>query len=292
MIAFLQQVISGAAVGIVYALVALGFVMVHKSTQVFNFAQGELMMLGAFCAYTFIILFGLPFWVGGILAVASVALFGVVLDRVLLRRMVGSRPFTIFMLTVGIGFCIRSIVMLVPMWGTDTYSLPSPLQGKVFSFGGLIISADHAVILLTAAIVTTGLFLFFQFTKLGLALRAIAQNSLAASYLGVRVDSLFSIVWALSAAAAALAGVMLAPLSFVHADMGQIGLKAIPAAVLGGFDSLPGAIVGGLIIGVVESLAGFYCPEGVKDVAAYIVLLVVLALKPRGLFGHPDAKKV
>jgi branched-chain amino acid transport system permease protein len=292
MIAFLQQVVSGAAVGIVYALVALGFVMVHKSTRVFNFAQGELMMLGAFCAYTFIILFGLPFWLGGILAVASVALFGVMLDRVLLRRMVGSRPFTIFMLTVGIGFCIRSIVMLVPMWGTDTYSLPSPLQGRVFSFGGLIISADHAVILLTAAVVTTGLFLFFQFTRLGLAMRAIAQNPLAASYLGVRVDSLFSIVWALSAAAAALAGVMLAPLSFVHADMGQIGLKAIPAAVLGGFDSLPGAIVGGLIIGVVESLAGFYCPEGVKDVAAYIVLLVVLAVKPRGLFGHPDVKKV
>jgi branched-chain amino acid transport system permease protein len=292
MIAFLQQVISGAAVGIVYALVALGFVMVHKSTQVFNFAQGELMMLGAFFAYTFVILFGLPFWLGGMLAIASVAFFGVILDRVLLRRMVSTRPFTIFMLTVGIGFCIRSIVMLVPMWGTDTYSLPSPLRGEVFSFGGLIISADHAVILLTAAVITTGLFLFFQFSKLGLAMRAIAQNPLAASYLGVRVDSLFSIVWALSAAAAALAGVMLAPLSFVHADMGQIGLKAIPAAVLGGFDSLPGAIVGGVIIGVVESLAGFYCPEGVKDVAAYIVLLVVLAVKPRGLFGHPDAKKV
>jgi branched-chain amino acid transport system permease protein len=292
MIAFFQQVISGAAVGVVYALVALGFVMVHKSTQVFNFAQGELMMLGAFFAYTFVVLFGLPFWLGGVLAIASVALFGVVLDRVLLRRMVSTRPFTIFMLTVGIGFCIRSIVMLVPTWGTDTYSLPSPLRGEVYSFGGLIISADHAVILLTAAIITTGLFLFFQFTKLGLAMRAIAQNPLAASYLGVRVDSLFSIVWALSAAAAALAGVMLAPLSFVHADMGQIGLKAIPAAVLGGFDSLPGAIVGGVIIGVVESLAGFYCPEGVKDVAAYIVLLVVLAVKPRGLFGHPDAKKV
>ena len=292
MIAFLQQIISGGAVGIVYALVALGFVMVHKSTQVFNFAQGELMMLGAFCAYTFIVLFGLPFWIGGILAIASVALFGAVLDRLLLRRMVGSKPFTIFMLKVGIGFCIRSIVLLVPMWGTDTYSLPSPLQGEVFSFHGLIISADHAVILLTAAVISAALFLFFQFTRLGLAMRAISQNPLAASYLGVRVDSLFSIVWALSAAAAALAGVMLAPISFVHADMGQIGLKAIPAAVLGGFDSLPGAIVGGLIIGIVESLAGFYCPEGVKDVAAYVVLLVVLAVKPRGLFGQADVKKV
>jgi branched-chain amino acid transport system permease protein len=292
MITFLQQIISGAAVGLVYALVALGFVMIHKSTQVFNFAQGELMMLGAFCAYTFIILFGLPFWAGSILAIVSVALFGAVLDRVLLRRMVGNKPFTIFMLTVGIGFCIRSIVMLVPPWGTETYSLPSPLQGKVFSLGGFIVSADHVAILLTASLIAAALFVFFQFTRLGLAMRAISQNPLAASYLGVRVDSLFSIVWALSAAAAALAGVMLAPISFVHADMGQIGLKAIPAAVLGGFDSLPGAIVGGLIIGIVESLAGFYCPEGVKDVAAYVVLLVVLAVKPRGLFGQPDAKKV
>jgi branched-chain amino acid transport system permease protein len=292
MIAFLQQIISGGAVGIVYALVALGFVMVHKSTQVFNFAQGELMMLGAFCAYTFIVLFGLPFWLGALLAIASVALFGAALDRLLLRRMMGSKPFTIFMLTVGIGFCIRSMVMLVPMWGTDTYSLPSPLQGEVFSYHGLIISADHAAILLTAVVISAALFLFFQFTRLGLAMRAISQNPLAASYLGVRVDSLFSIVWALSAAAAALAGVMLAPISFVHADMGQIGLKAIPAAVLGGFDSLPGAIVGGLIIGIVESLAGFYCPEGVKDVAAYVVLLVVLTVKPRGLFGQTDVKKV
>jgi branched-chain amino acid transport system permease protein len=292
MIIFLQQVISGAAVGLVYALVALGFVMIHKSTQVFNFAQGELMMLGAFCAYTFIVLFGLPFWLGSILAILSVALFGAVLDRVLLRRMVGNKPFTIFMLTVGIGFCIRAMVMLVPPWGTDTYSLPSPLQGKVFSFGGLIVSADHVAILLTASVIAAALYVFFQFTRLGLAMRAISQNPLAASYLGVRVDTLFSIVWALSAAAAALAGVMLAPISFVHADMGQIGLKAIPAAVLGGFDSLPGAIVGGLVIGIVESLAGFYCPEGVKDVAAYVVLLVVLAVKPRGLFGQPDAKKV
>jgi branched-chain amino acid transport system permease protein len=182
--------------------------------------------------------------------------------------------------------------MLVPMWGTDTYALPSPLQGRIFALGGFIISADHVVIVLTAALIALLLFAFFQFTRLGLAMRAISQNPLAASYLGVRVESLFSIVWALSAAAAALAGVMLAPISFVHADMGQIGLKAIPAAVLGGFDSLPGALVGGLIIGIVESLAGFYCPEGVKDVAAYVVLLLVLAVKPRGLFGHADAKKV
>jgi branched-chain amino acid transport system permease protein len=292
MIVFLQQVISGAAVGLVYALVALGFVMIHKSTQVFNFALGELMMLGAFCAYTFIVLFALPFWLGSILAILSVALFGAVLDRILLRRMIGNKPFTIFMLTVGIGFCIRAFVMLVPQWGTETYSLPSPLQGKVFSFGGLIVSADHVAILLTASAIAVVLYVFFQFTRLGLAMRAISQNPLAASYLGVRVDRLFSIVWALGAAGAALAGVMLAPISFVHADMGQIGLKAIPAAVLGGFDSLPGAIVGGLVIGIVEALAGFYCPEGVKDVAAYIVLLVVLAVKPRGLFGQPDAKKV
>lgn len=292
MVAFVQQLISGAAVGLVYALVALGFVMVHKSTQVFNFAQGELMMLGAFVAYTFIILFGLPFWLGAVLAVASVALFGAALDRLLIRRMIGQKPFAIFMLTVGIGFCIRSMVMLVPAWGTDTYSLPSPFQGKVIALGPFIVSADHVAILATASIVALALFAFFQFTRLGLAMRAVAQNPRAATYLGVKVDSLFSIVWAMSAASAALAGVMLAPISFVHADMSEIGLKAIPAAVLGGFDSLPGALVGGLVIGVVESLAGFYCPEGVKDVAAYVVLLLVLAVKPRGLFGQADAKKV
>lgn len=292
MISLLQQIVSGAAVGLVYALVALGFVMVHKATRVFNFAQGELMMLGAFFAYTFIVLLGFPFWLGGIVAIACVAGVGALLDRLLLRRMAGSKPFTIFMLTVGIGFCIRSAVMLSPFWGTETYSLPSPLQGKIIRIGSLIISAEHIAIIATACIIAAALYCFFQFTKLGLAMRAVSQNQLAASYLGVRVESIFSLVWGVSAAVAALAGLLLAPISFVHVDMSQIGLKAIPAAVLGGFDSLPGAIVGGLIIGIVEALAGFYCPEGVKDVAAYVVLLIVLAVRPRGIFGQPEAKKV
>ncbi|MBM3517672.1 MAG: branched-chain amino acid ABC transporter permease, partial [Alphaproteobacteria bacterium] len=133
---------------------------------------------------------------------------------------------------------------------------------------------------------------FFKLTRLGLAMQATAQNQLVAAYMGIPVKLVFSLIWALSAAVAAAAGVLLAPIAFVHVNMGFIGLKAFPAAVLGGFGSVPGAIAGGLVIGIVEALAGFYLPEGFKDVAAYVVLLAVLLVRPQGLFGRTSPRRV
>jgi len=289
---FAQQLVSGAAIGCVYALVALGFVLIYKATEVVNFAQGELMMVGAFLAYTFIVALGINFWIGAALAIVATALFGGAVERVVMRPMVGQPIFAIIMVTIGLGFIARSAVSMVPGWGVDTYSIETPFYGKVVNFGGLILSQDHlAVIVMTAALVF-GLFLFFRHTRLGIAMQATSQNQLAAYYMGIPVKTVFSLIWGMSAGVAAFAGLLLAPIAFIHVNMGFLGIKAFPAAVLGGFGSIPGAIVGGLIIGIVESLAGFYLPEGFKDVAAYVILLLVLIVRPEGLFGAVARKKV
>jgi branched-chain amino acid transport system permease protein len=148
------------------------------------------------------------------------------------------------------------------------------------------------VVVVVTALLCLALFLLFKYSKLGIAMQAMSQNQLAAYYMGIPVKRLNSLVWALAATVAAVAGLLLAPITFVHANMGFIGLKAFPAAVVGGFGSLPGAIVGGLVIGVVESLSGFYLPDGFKDTAAYIVVLLMLMIMPNGLFGQVTRKKV
>jgi branched-chain amino acid transport system permease protein len=289
---FIQQVVSGTAIGCVYALVALGFVLIYKATEVVNFAQGELLMVGAFLAYTLTVIGGLNFWLGGVLAVALTALFGFALERLVVRPIVGQPIVAIVLVTIGIGFVIRSGASMIPGWGVDTHVLATPFSNKTLGVGAVVLSQDHlAIILLTVALCAV-LFAFFRYTRVGVAMQATSQNQLAAYYVGIPVKTVFSLIWAISAAVAAFAGILLAPIAFVHANMGFIGIKAFPAAVLGGFGSVPGAVVGGLGIGVVEALAGFYLPEGFKDVAAYIVLLMVLLVRPQGFFGELTRKKV
>ena len=291
-VAFTQQVVSGTAIGCVYALVALGFVLIYKATEVVNFAQGDILMVGAFLAYTLIVLAGFNFWVGALLAIGLTAVLGFFLERLVVRPIVGQPIFAIVMVTIGIGFVARSVASMTPGWGVDTHFIETPFYNKTVRWGAVVLSQDHVAIILLTILLCLVLFLFFRRTKLGIAMQATSQNQLAAYYMGIPVKTVFSLVWAISAGVAAFAGVLLAPIAFVHANMGFIGIKAFPAAMLGGFGSIPGAVVGGLIIGVVEALAGFYLPEGFKDVAAYIVLLLVLLVRPEGLFGEATRKKV
>jgi branched-chain amino acid transport system permease protein len=161
-----------------------------------------------------------------------------------------------------------------------------------FNLGGVVLGATQLVVIGSTAVLCALLYLVFKHTRVGIAMQATSQNQLAAYYMGIPVKNLNSMVWALAAAVAAIAGLLLAPITFVHANMGFIGLKAFPAAVVGGFGSLPGAIVGGIVIGVVEAMSGFWLPEGFKDVAAYVVVLLMLVFKPNGLFGDNLRKKV
>ena len=292
MVHVLQLLLAGVAQGCVYALVALGFVLIYKATETVNFAQGDLMMLGGFFALTASVLWGWPYWATILFAVAAMAAVGMLIERVVLRPVLGQPAFTVVMITIGVGYVLRGAVTMVPGWGTDTYNLPTPFAEGTFKLGGVIFAVQEvAVIVMTAALVAV-LYVFFRFSRLGVAMQATSQNQLAAAYMGIPVRRVNMMIWGLSAGVAAFAGILLAPVTFVHSNMGFIGLKAFPAAVVGGFGSVPGAIVGGLIIGVVESVAGRYLPEGFKDVAAYVVVLAVLLVRPSGIFGETARKKV
>ena len=287
-----QLVISGIAQGCIYGLIALGFVLIYKATETVSFAQGELMMLGAFCGLAAMALFGLPFWLAVVGAIAVMALFGVLLELAVIRPILGQPAFSIVMLTIGIGYVARGLITTIPGIGTETHTLPVPYKDQVWHAGPLLLNAEQMVVIGSTAVLCLLLFAVFRYSKVGIAMQAASQNQLAAYYMGIPVRKLNGLVWGLAAAVAAIAGLLLAPITFVHANMGVIGLKAFPAAVVGGFGSLPGAIVGGLVIGIVESLSGFYLPEGFKDTAAYIVVLIMLMVKPNGLFGEKLRKKV
>jgi branched-chain amino acid transport system permease protein len=238
---------------------------------------------------------GLPFWAAFFAALVVMLFFGMALERAVLRPLLGQPAFTVVMVTIGVGYLARGLVTMIPEWGTDTHVLPVPYKDQIVSLGGeggLIMSMEHVVVIAVTALLIVGLYLLFKHTKIGIAMQATSQNQLAAFYMGIPVRRINMLVWGISAAVSACAGLLLAPITFVHANMGFIGLKAFPAAVVGGFGSIPGALVGGLIIGVVETLAGFYLPEGFKDIAAYIVVLIMLAVKPNGLFGENLRKKV
>ena len=288
----LQLLISGVAQGCIYGLIALGFVLIYKATETVSFAQGDLMMVGAFGGLVAMTLLGFPFWLSVPAAIGGMALFGVGLERMVIRPILGQPAFSIVMLTIGVGFVLRGLITMIPVIGTETHTLPVPYAGQVLNLGALVISAEQIVVIGATAILCGLLFAMFRYSKLGIAMQAASQNQLAAYYMGIPVKRINGLVWGLAAAVAAIAGLLLAPITFVHANMGFIGLKAFPAAVVGGFTSLPGAIVGGLIIGIVEAFSGFYLPEGFKDVAPYIVVLVMLVLKPNGLFGEKLRKKV
>jgi branched-chain amino acid transport system permease protein len=288
----LQLIISGAAQGCIYGLIALGFVLIYKATETVSFVQGDLMMLGAFIGFVTMTLMGFPFWISVLSAVIAMGLFGLVVERLVIRPIIGQPQFTIVMLTIGIGYVLRGLITMIPAIGTETHTLPVPYKDVVLRAGGLVVSAEQLVVIGSTALLCLLLYALFRYSTIGIAMQAASQNQLAAYYMGIPVKRLNGLVWALAAAVAAIAGLLLAPITFVHVNMGFIGLKAFPAAVVGGFGSLPGAIVGGLIIGVVESLAGFYLPTGFKDIAPYIVVLLMLWFKPSGLFGEKLRKKV
>ena len=288
----LQLIISGIAQGCIYGLIALGFVLIYKATETVSFAQGELMMLGAFGGLACMTMLGFPYWLSIISSIAAMAIFGVLLERLVIRPILGQPAFSIVMLTIGVGYTARGLITMIPGIGTETHTLPVPYKDQIWNVGGLVLNVEQMVVIGSTAILCLVLFALFKYSKLGIAMQASSQNQLAAYYMGIPVKRLNGLVWGLASAVAAIAGLLLAPITFVHANMGFIGLKAFPAAVVGGFGSLPGAIVGGLVIGIVESLAGFYAPDGIKDIAAYVVVLIMLMVKPSGLFGEKLRKKV
>lgn len=287
-----QLLITGISVGCIYGLVALGLVMTYKATELVNFAQGELVMLGAFTAYTFIEIAGLGFIWGVVLTLVVSFVIGAGLDRFIFRKIIGQPQFAVIMLTVGLGVVIRAIVSMVPAWGVLTRSFHVPYSGMSFTFNGVFVTMEHIVIVACTIAICIALVIFFRYTRLGKSMQAASQNQLAAYCMGIPVTSIFSIVFGISAVLAAAGGILLSPITFVDVNMGRIVLVAFPAAILGGFKSPVGAIVGGMIIGIVEQMSGFWISHSAKNVAPYVLLLAVLTVRPEGLFGQRISKKV
>jgi len=287
---FLQVLITGLGQGCLYGLIALGFVLIYKATEIVNFAQGELLMMGAFFAVTYVMILGLPFWLGFILTIISMAVFGYFLDMLVVRSMIGESQFSVIILTISLGFILRAVA--AGIWGSDILSLETPYSGKMANLGGLVIGQEYLVVIAGTVVLSLVLFLFFKFSSLGVAMQAASQNQLAAYYMGIPVKRVFSLIWAISAMVAAVAGTLTAPISLVSPHMGFIGIKAFAAAVIGGFGSLPGALIGGLIIGSSEQLAGTYLPTGFQEITAYVIMFAVLTIRPKGLFAQIQQKKV
>jgi len=287
---FGQLLVYGLATGCIYSLVALGFVLIYKATGIVNFAQGDLMMLGAYVALSLTITLGFNYGVTLVVATVVMAVFAYLLDFVILRRIIGQPQFSVVMLTIGLGFIFRAASGMI--WGTESFNFPTPFGAGVSTVGGVVISHVAISIIGGTMILCGALWIFFRYSRMGIAMQAASQNQLAAYYMGIPVKRIFSMIWAISGGVAAVAGILLAPLTLIDNTMGLLGLKAFAAAVLGGFGSIPGALVGGLMIGMIEQLCGAYFIQGSKDIAAYAVLLLVLLIRPRGLFGAVIRKKV
>jgi branched-chain amino acid transport system permease protein len=286
----LQLVVNGAAAGCIYGLIALGFVLIYKATEMINFAQGDIMMLGGFVAFSLIAHFGLNYWIGALLAIAIIAAFGFALDAIILRRVIGQPQFAVVMLTLGLGFIFRAYAGII--WGYDSVGFNTPFTNKTVNLNGMVLGLDNISIIVGTVLLCSVLYVFFSRTRLGIAMQASSQNQLAAYYMGIPVRTVFSLIWAISAGVAAVAGILLSPVSMIDVNMGFLGIKAFAAAVLGGFGSIPGALVGGVLIGIVEQLAGYFLPAGFQEVTSNVVLLATLILRPQGLFAESMGKRV
>jgi branched-chain amino acid transport system permease protein len=291
---FIQQVATGLSTGSVYAVLALAIVLIYQSTKVVNFAQGEMAMFSTFIAWVWLGRF--DYWPAFLLALAASALLGAVLERFVLRPVESAPVLNSVIVTLGLFTILNSLALW--HWGGVPKSFPTPdvFSGGPLSVGTITISRLNIGIFCMSLIIMALLFVFLNYTKLGLAMRASAENPAAARMVGINVGNMLSLGWALSAAVGAVAGMLLAPiLSLQPSMMFGVIIFAFAAAVLGGLNSLPGAIIGGLTLGVVQNLAGTYVSPhtGSIDITvAFLLIVLVLVLRPTGLLGHREQRRV
>jgi branched-chain amino acid transport system permease protein len=287
---FAQVLFSGLALGSIYGLVALGFAVVFKATDVFNFAQGMFAVCGAYFAVTALSLLQLPFAVAMVfMAVAAVAL-GVAVHIFLIQPLAGRSMLAVIMITIALSIVLRSAIEI--LFGPPGRALTTPLPNGVFTIGTLRISELH----LTAALVSWACMAifaaFFRFTSIGLLMRATADGHEAAVVSGIDVNTMNRLAWGIGSLLAAIGGLFLGQLQIVSTELESIGLLALPAVVIGGLQSIPGAVVGGLLVGVIEQLSAFYISPKSTDIVIYLLLLLILLVRPWGLFGQRELGRV
>jgi branched-chain amino acid transport system permease protein len=291
----LQLLASGVVTGGIYALIAIGFVVVYKATGVINFATGELMMFGAFFAWTAMAAAGAPFVSALAVAALGAAALGALVERVVLRPLMGQRAISVIMVTIGLSSIFRGLAQI--LWSGDFRSFPPIFPRRAFHLGPVLLPSRQVYPFLIALAAIVLLALMFRFTRTGTAMRATADDQATAFGMGIDVRRMFSLSWVLAAVTAALAGIVIGTIGGISPQLGAVGLRIFPVVILGGLDSVGGALVGGVLIGVLENLAGGYLDPllpgaGVKDVAPFVALVLILMLRPYGLFGTREVERL
>jgi branched-chain amino acid transport system permease protein len=292
---FAQLVMNGLVVGSIYALVALGFVVIYKASSVLNFAQGEFLMLGAYVCLAILDTGRVPFAAAFLLTLAFSVALGLFLERVVLRPMIGEPVISVIMVTLGLSAILKAVVQCV--WGTDTRPFPQVFPSEPVHFGPFPVSQGYLWSVACVSVLLILFTIFFKYTREGIAMRAVAFSQQTALSMGISVKRMFALTWSIAAVVSAVGGVLLGAVrGSVDGSLAFFGLKVVPVAILGGLDSVLGAIVGGLTIGVLENLSGGYLDPvfggGVKEVAPFVVLVLILMVKPYGLFGKVKIERV
>ncbi len=287
---FLQLTVAGLGTGMIYALAAVGFVVIYKASDVINFAQGDLLLFGTYLTFFSLVQIGLPWTAGVLLTMLVAAAIGLAVERAVLRPLIGEPIISMIMVTIGLSSILRAVVHGI--WGPQPRTFPSFLPEGEVMLGSAVIGADRLVAIPLALALLAGLALFFRRTRSGIAMRAIADDQQAALSMGISIPRVFATAWALAAVTAAIGGIMLGNIVGVTPNVAQIGLRVFPVVILGGLDSIRGAVVGGAIIGLLEFYAGGYIGHGLNLIVPYAVLIVVLMVRPYGLFGREIIERV
>ena len=290
----LALVTNGVLIGLMYSLIALGFVLVYKATDAINFAQGEFVMLAGFVVAGMIVLAGAPFWLAVAVAVLGMVAFGFGLERVVLRPLIGRPIIAVIMATIGLATVLRGAAPL--FFGAETRSIALPISDEPFMLGPFTLPPVQVVGALLSLGFLAAFTWFFLKSRMGVAMRAVADNQQVAMAMGINVERYFAIAWGMAGIVSALGGLAWGALLGVDVHLALIGLKVFPVVILGGLDSILGAIVGGLIVGVVENLAAGYLDPlvggGTKDFAPYVLMIVMLMIRPYGIFGKRRIERV
>jgi len=291
---FLDLTVSGLMIGAMYALVALGFVLIYKATSVVNFAQGEMVMFGGYIAAALVTLYHVPLAVALPVLLASMVALGFALERGVLRPLVGQNVISVVMVTIGLAQVFQGTAAMV--WGAQTKNIAMPIRLDPYVIWEIYISPINLVAAIVSGTFLVGFAWFFRRSRMGIAMRAVANDQQAAMAVGIDVRFIFALSWAVAGLAAAIGGVVWGSIVGVDTQLALVGLKVFPAVILGGLDSVPGAVVGGLIIGVLESVAAGYIDPyvggGTKDFAPYVVMIVALMIRPYGFFGREIIERV
>ncbi len=289
----LQLIVSGLAVGSVYAVIGTGFVVIYKATKILNFAHGEILMVAAYFCVLLIERFHLSFLSAFFMTLGFCALLGVVIERFIMRPMIGEPIFAVVMITLGLSIILRPLTGMV--FGFGNVMFPSPFPKEPIVISKIVVSHAHLWTFIISCVVMVVFFLFFKYSKIGIAMRAAADHQIVAFLMGINVKKIFSLSWAIAAITAGISGILLANVLVMNLNLSFVAIKVFPAIILGGLDSVIGALIGGLLIGLFETLVGGYLDlyiSGIKEISAYILLFVILIVRPYGLFGTEEIERV